>query len=170
MKRKKPTPRDFEIDVPTPLDDSDLTDDRDPKSVLEELNSFMAGMAFRPRPASEKRTLEYYKNYVDPNGKVARVLAVVSKDGAGLDPDHPEYFAVTIQIHVKPTEEDIKSKCPAFCQGDLLHIISMFDSPITQQQVGAINCEKCGMQTLDFVKSDAGEKECFDCVRRSGKL
>lgn len=136
------------------------------KSVMDELTSFMGSMSFAPRKPYDKRTVEFSRNYIG-KGEVSRVVVVIKKDKVGLEPEHPEYFTITTQTHVRATEEGIDKGAPSFCKDDLLRILSKFDSPDMRTELVKNECAACGTTSTDFVETKKG-LVCHDCKRRLG--
>ncbi len=134
----------------------------------QEFLHFMAATGFVPREARTKGTLEFHKTYSDPSGRVGRATAVVRKDITGLVPESIEYFPVTVQTHVGPTETEVLTKAPSFCKHDLLHIVNFFAPKTDRRDATTEECELCGIITADFAKRKDGALVCLDCARRKG--
>lgn len=155
-----------EFESPLDFGEDDLPDEpSESKEAL--LSSYMSQLGFRPKTPLVRGTLEYYKCYADPNGKVARVVAVIEKDSVGLEPKAPDFFTVTIQVHIGPTDEDVEKKAPAFAKADLLRILAHFNTSSEDKSSDVFECSMCGMRVADMT-AHKGESVCLDCASRKG--
>lgn len=153
-----------------PLDAALLEDeegDGGEVSKEETLNRYMAGLGFQPKKARAQDTLEFYRSFVDPSGKVGRVVAVIKRDEVGLDPKEVDYFAVTVQTHLRATDEEVKARAPAFCKADLLRVLAHFDPKNERREADVVECGYCGMFVAEYEERD-GKHACHDCAKRKG--
>lgn len=147
-------------------------EDKDAEEVLsktELLSRNAAAAGFRPKDARVPNTLEYVKTYADVKGGLGRAIVVVGKDKVGLEPERPEFFTLTVQIHVPATEEAVRSKAWDFCRVDLLRFMHMFDTLDGRVEASVVACASCGMMCADMVDSGRGVV-CHDCARRKGMM
>lgn len=148
---------------------TDQSDDDDSQSKTEILGHYMSGLGFSAKEPKVKDTLEYYKSYVDPTGRVGRVVIVIKKDAVGLEPEDVDYATITMQMHLNMKDEDIE-KAPGFCKADLQRVRSHFMDLVTRFEE-AEECGHCGALSTDYQVHDFGQgpvKACLDCVRRDG--
>lgn len=148
-------------------DDGQEPDEEELLSKTEFVARHMAAMNFRPKEPRHPDCVEFYRVYADASGRTARALAVIRKDATGLEPEKPEYFTVTVQIHIPATIDDIEKKSPGFVRNDLLRIIAAFDDPTTRREALTETC-RCGAQTSEFVVLSPTEKLCRPCWMRAG--
>lgn len=127
---------------------------------------YMAALGFAPKTALDPSTFEYYKTFSD-GGKVGRVVAVVGRDVVGLTPTRPEYFTLTVQIHIPADDVSIRTKAPAYVKDDMLRILAHFADLDKRTDPNTGTCIACGMLTADLVETSVGTS-CFDCARRIG--
>lgn len=140
-------------------------------SRSELLAAYMTSLSFRPKTPRADGTMEYYRVYTDPSGRVGRTVAVIKKDDVGLEPRCVDYFTVTVQIHVPATEEGVDAKAPAFAKPDLLRILAHFDDVIDRSEIGNSECSECGVSAADFMENPQnGKLICLPCAQRKGIL
>lgn len=127
------------------------------------LDRYMAGMSFRPKKPRSPKNYEYYRVYSDPNGKVGRIIAVVRKDVTGSEPERPEYFTITLQIHVDATQEAVDRKAPDWSKKELSNILNLFNEIEARSEVSRTVCGSCAKETTDFTTVQ-GTKLCPSCI------
>ena len=133
-------------------------------SKADHLRRYMAAMNFSPRTAVSPGTMEFYRIYSDPVGKTAKVVAVVQQDPAGFEPDKPDYFIITVQIHVKADQGEVERKAPAFVRQDLLRVLAAFADPKKRTE-HTVACESCGAPTSEPTRK-GNRMVCKDCLAR----
>lgn len=134
-------------------------------SKEEMLNRYMAGLGFQPKAARAQDTLEFFRSFVDPTGKIGRVVAVIKRDEVGLEPKEVDYFAVTVQTHLRATDEEIQTRAPAFCKADLLRVLAHFDVKRERREANVIECAFCGILVAEYEECQ-GKYACHDCAKR----
>jgi hypothetical protein len=145
------------------IEESDETPD-DELSESELLHRYMAAMSFKPQRALHDAYMEFFKTYSDPSGRSARALAVIKKDTTGLNPERPEYFTITVQLHIPASIEDVEKRAPSFVRPDLLRVLAAFsDVEKRRNEVAKVLCDGCRAQTHDFT-AVAGRKLCNTCL------
>lgn len=128
-------------------------------SAMEQLAQNMAGLGFRRKPSRDRNTCEFAKVYTDPNGKVARVTAVVDLSAAGVEPEKVRSFVVTTQTVVLP--DDLSEKeGPKFCRTDMARIMEFFLT------ASAKSCTSCGASVsgASVAMTTASGVVCTSCT------
>lgn len=160
----------MEADIDSPLD-QDFEESGAP--VEEELSkeellaAYMASLGYRPKTPRGKDTLEYFRTYSDPLGRVGRAVVVIKKDEMGLEPKAPDYVTVTVQFSIQATDAEIRQKAPTFCKQDLLRILAHYDTQSDRNETEVVECKACGMRTAEFILKGE-DKLCLDCSKRKG--
>jgi hypothetical protein len=133
----------------------------------EVLAHYMASLGFRPKTPRATDTLEFFKTYSDPSGRVGRVVTVIKKDEVGLDPESVDYFTVTVQFHIPAVDAEAKVKAPPFCRQDILRILAHFDAANDRHEADVVECALCGMSCAEY-QPRGDDKVCLDCAQRKG--
>lgn len=133
------------------------------RSKSEALADSMGKLNFRPKSPRHPNYIEYFRVYNDAGGKTARTVAVVKKDVTGLEPEKPDYFTVTMQMHIPATLDAVNAKTtPVFAKPDMLRILAMFEDNDGRQVAWSETCSRCG-KTVSEVLSLGGDTICLKC-------
>lgn len=134
----------------------------------EHITRVMAGMGFLPTREIDTRYVEYYKDYAEPHGRVARCVILFNKGGviANLDHAQLEGFVVTVQGQVPPIAEDITTRAPKIMHDDMMHALQELQGigGPPPQAVETVLCNNCGHTTDEFVVNKSGHPVCPDCL------
>ena len=149
------------------VEDFDSGEDTEFKPKVEALTAAFSSFGFQWQESRDKNCFEFAKMYSDPTGKVSRLIIFVKKDAVGLEPENVDYFILTTQSHIEPTEEGIKRNAPDFCKEDLFRALEFFDTPDAKNFNDMSECSLCGLRTSEFVRIQAS-KFCRDCATRKG--
>jgi hypothetical protein len=138
------------------------------RSRSEELRDYMMALGFKPKTARTEGTVEFAKTYTDNTSRMGRVVAVVKLDSVGLEPDRPDYFAVTTQVYVKGSLREAQASAPAFAKPDIVQILKLFENDAdTLDQHRPYKCSSCGETSDEYIQ--AGEEAiCFKCAKLRG--
>lgn len=132
----------------------------------EQIARTMASLGYVPKGVVDARYVEYYKDYAEPHGRIARCTVLFDKGGvfAGIDQARLSSFVVTVQGVIDPLDEEIKTKTPRVMQPDMLHVLSELgraERPVAV--VRAVDCAKCGTSVAEWVETVDGSV-CPECV------
>lgn len=126
----------------------------------------MASMGFQPKPDIDARYVEYYKDYAEPHGRLARCAILFNKGGVVMDMDHAmlERFVVTVQGVVDPVIEEITAKAPRVMHDDMLCALRTLEG-VTAAQGNTVICGVCRSYTSEFALGRSGTVTCIKCLK-----
>lgn len=124
----------------------------------------MSSAGFAPRGPADGRYVEYYKDYADTTGRVARCTVLFNRSGM-IDQGALAGFVVTVQAEVPPVVEEIRKAAPQVMHGDMSHIVSRLSgqtAPLAADDT--VICNRCAKQTAEFAVTKSGLMVCPDCL------
>lgn len=109
-------------------------------------------MGFQPKNEFNASTVEYFKDYADMHGRLARATAILQKGITGMEHARLESFVVTTMAQVPAVAEVIKDEVPRVMEQDLLQITAALGgSEIkTPAALVQLKCTKCGKMTPEY--------------------
>lgn len=129
-------------------------------------------MGFQPKGELDPRYVEYYKDFAEAHGRMARCTILFSKGGPVMNMDQArlEQFVVTVQGTVDPVPEEVVSKAPPVMHEDMLHALQTLEglNAAGPAAVETYRCDNCHNTTAEFVVSKQGNKLCRPCFKRLG--
>lgn len=126
----------------------------------------MATSGFRPKNEFDASFVEYYKDFADQRGRMARVTAVFNKGTWGTDHAKLESFIITTQAVLPAVQEVIRDAVPKVVEPDILHILATLGGVEIQtpQAIVNITCTRCNKTTPEyFVDARSEEPLCPQC-------
>lgn len=120
----------------------------------------MATMGFQPKNEFNANFVEYYKDYADDRGHVARVSAIFNRGTFGIDHARLESFVVTTQVHIPALIECVREGVPKVVEPDLMHVLAALGGidDHEPQAIVQIQCTRCKKSTPEYfmdAKSDS---------------
>lgn len=129
----------------------------------------MASMGFQPTHHVDARYVEYYKDYAEPHGRVARCTVLFNKGGVigGLDHAKLERFVITVQGVVEPVLDEVTAKAPRVMHDDMLQALRALEgiSHAEPQAVETVQCNVCARNTAEWVIGKSGNPVCPRCMK-----
>lgn len=122
------------------------------ESRAQAIARVMASMGFRPKNEFDASFVEYYKDYADQKGHMARATAIFNKGIMGIDHAKLESFVVTTQAHLPAVVELIQEEVPKVMEPDLLHILKQLGGAeiLAPQAIVQIQCARCNKMTPEY--------------------
>lgn len=108
----------------------------------------MAGLGFAPTGQIDARYVEYYKDYAEPHGRVARCTILIGKNGpiSMWENAHVENFIVTVQGQIAPMPDEVKNSAPRVMHADMLTVLERLEGMTLvdrKQSVELRTCSEC---------------------------
>jgi len=129
----------------------------------------MAALGFRPKNEFDAQFVEYYKDYADMRGHMARATAIFTKGSMGIDHARLESFIVTTMAQLPAVKELIKNEVPKVMEPDLLHVLAVLGGGEMRepQAIVQIQCTRCNKLTPEyFVDAKSDTPLCPGCFGR----
>lgn len=109
-------------------------------------------MGFQPKNEFDASVVEYYKDYADMHGHLARATAILQKGITGMEHARLESFVVTTMAQVPAVPEVIKGEVPRVMEQDLLQITAAIGGAEirTPASLVQLKCTQCGKMTPEY--------------------
>jgi hypothetical protein len=126
----------------------------------------MSELGFSPANKFAADHVEFYKDYVDIEGRFARARVFFDKPVMGMQGMRLANFVVNIQKTIAPDLDAVEREAPSIIQQDLSEALEAFHelTGIPAQSVQTRECVQCHEHKADFfiVNGDAICKDCVD--------
>lgn len=126
-------------------------------------------MGFSPKAEVDAHFVEYYKDYAEPHGRVARCSILFHKSGAmgGIDHARIAKFLVTVQGAVQPVIEQVLTTAPKVMHEDMLATLRVLEGLHEQPDPNAVwyTCSACHKTVSEFVLGATGNIVCRSCQK-----
>lgn len=120
-------------------------------------------MGFRPSKLGDACTVEYSKDYAQPDGRLARLTAVFSKAGfmQAMDQAQLIKFVVTVQGTIDPVPEEVEAKAPPVLVPDMLAALQTLEGVTIPDAELSAHCDHCGQRLTEWTVDDSGRIQCL---------
>jgi len=126
-------------------------------------------MGFRVKNEFDASYVEYYKDYTDLRGHMARATAIFNRGSMGIDHARLESFVVTTMAQVPAVAEVVKAEVPRVMEQDLLHVLAALGGIEMRdpQAIVQIQCTRCNKMTPEyFMDAKSDTPLCPACFGR----
>jgi hypothetical protein len=145
---------------------------RNGNAVEETLGEYiirrMNELEFSPSPSFAAGNIQFYKDYADTEGNVARVTIFFDKPVMGMNTVQLSNIVVNVQRYIAPEPAAIERDAPTVVQSDLHAVVQSFSDlvgHVPEQTVMARVCIQCKEESPDFYIVN-GDAVCLTCVER----
>ena len=115
----------------------------------EFIGLIMAQHGFSPVPVRDVHHIQYVKRYAEPDGRLARAVALLEREGPVLEAGALAGFDVTVQSHLLPLEAQLET-APMVMRADLVSLSRALFVPTRSRSVVMETCARCRASVSEF--------------------